>query len=188
MKYSIKTLVLCKTHNTHTCTHTHTHRERERESSMVHINNSWIINLDITIWLNSDITTQCQTFSMHIRQFWHLSLMPMAQTCNEQNFKVVKCVNWQNKQKKTAVLAPPRVVNLRITVCRNHPHKGGRTDLQPSFRTCNRTCYWLPPHLSPPTPYICPACGAPLILKLNHIHLNLHLLPTHLSSIPYYPI
>ncbi len=29
---------------------------------------------------------------------------------------------------------------------------------------------------------------APLILKLNHIHLNLHLLPTHLSSIPYHPI
>ncbi len=29
---------------------------------------------------------------------------------------------------------------------------------------------------------------APLILKLNHIHLNLHLLPTYLSSIPYHPI
>ena len=28
MKYSIKTLVLYKTHNTHTCTHTHTHTEQ----------------------------------------------------------------------------------------------------------------------------------------------------------------
>ncbi len=90
------------------------------------------------------------------------------------------------------VWAPPRVVNLRITVCRNHPHKGGRTDLQPSVWTWNRTCYWLPPHLShhlTPTPYLRPAClRAPLILKLNHIHLNLHLLPTHRSSIPYHPI
>ncbi len=46
------------------------------------------------------------------------------------------------------VWAPPRVVNLRITVCRNHPHKGGKTDLQQSVWTWNRTCYWLPPHLS----------------------------------------
>ncbi len=72
------------------------------------------------------------------------------------------------------------------------PHKGGRTDLQPSVWTWNRTCYWLPPHLChhlTPTPHLQPAClRAPLILKLNHIHLNLHLLPTHCSSIPYHPI
>ncbi len=74
MKYSIKTLVLCKTH-----VHTHVYTQ----SSMVHIE----------LELDNKFRHHDVKHSVHIRQFWHLSLMPMAQTWTEQNFKVVKCVN-----------------------------------------------------------------------------------------------